>query len=906
MGGDVLLNLEKQLSRLENRFAAKNDIPSATNLALRYWQASQFSQSETDARTLMQRANHTTLTTHRRNPSHVDMYTLAIFIAIEAGHYDSAYEMLEKAMGHKSYLRSNARYRYAIMCFLYTYLGINQGQTRIVKKYWRALTKHIKTAAPSADYTIMQGLLHLAVGEFERAFDYLREAFRNGSSSIFLYEGLYRYYRTTPNTPESGIILAVLIYVANRRVDISDIALYHQNALFTAISANPEAGEHLYNITGHSPLLHKICAHRISNGDLSPQAYSYYKMAEYKQISVDGLAEFIVHGAFVNKASDVSHYTMARFLETADMEPNIAVYVYHLLITTPNMKDLLQSHHSNIMQLAINCMEADLPGKEANSLYHYFWQKSKASGITDEHTSKSEEILSPNLTMFEITVDNNSSLRHIYITEPESRGMALYNLQEHDTSLLVEANSHNLSYSCMGAGQRAITEEKLVVSRMIPGVGAELYQHFFDKGDRRFHLLIYLANHYLKQDDPPQQATAVFEAALAEKAITKPYRMRILAALGRLYYKASNFTRVLECYDEIDEDALDKDFTKQILSIYMQTNETERAIQLLIKKHSHIPGEILLDAVCTLLGKPVDTSYLAEAAYQLLIGGFYTNQLLDLVLAHYKASYSEWVALAQNLDNISCPPLDIRILETALWMAQWDVDGQKAFVRVYNLEDECELLPQFVEFATYELLANSARPEYDTLDILEHWCLDDTTNHLLIWGLANCYLQHNIATYNSDKILALAVDALEKEGVILPVFKESRFIRAPFIEKHQPFLYRGLPGKNYQLHYRIGDAEDFAAVPMQHIKYGLHTAHLPLFYNEEITYYFSEVLATGSIATKAKKIKNTNPFLHDNHTDQFFAINNAIIYEQMFKHEQVESIIDGLVKDAQEVKSKLL
>ena len=920
-----MLNLEKQISSLENRLANKNDIPTATMLALRYWQASRFSPSEAAANTLIQRANHTVLTTHRRNASHVDMYALAIFITIEAGHYDSAAEMLDKAMGYKSFLRTNAPYQYAQMCFLRTYLAIKQGQARYIKKYWRTLADHIQTAAPSVDYTIMQGLLHLAAGEYDEAFNHLRDAFRKGSNSIFLYEGLYRYYRTTPHKPKSGTILAVLIYVAERGVDIADTALRHQDALLSATLSNPEAGEHLYKLSGYLPLLQGICAHRIANNDVSAAAYSYYKKAEHKQIFVDGLYHALVYAAYANNASHISRHALAQFLKTEKMERGLAVYVYHLLITTPDMEDLLLAQHARIVQTTEDCIKAGVSGREANSLYHYYWLKCKASTSMNEV----EEILSRNLTMFEIITAQKSAVRHIYITQPEQRDMEAYNLQdkkaalplstsqtdynfleENQNSLTIEASSSHFSYTCLGAGRRVILDEKLIVKRMIPCVGAELYQHFFDKGDRRFHLLVYLTNHYLNLQNPSDAAIPVLEAVLAEKTIAKTYRMRILVVLGRLYYNASHFAKALECYNEVDQNALDENLTEQTLSIYLQTNEAERAVQLITIKHSNISSEILQNAICTLLSMPIGHAPLAEAAYGLLMNGFYKAQLLDLVLAHFNASYNEWVALAQALceNDVTSISLDKLILETALWMAQWDTDAQKAFVRVCNLGDKTtdEIIVQFIEYATYELFANAARPEYDTLDILEACCLQEPENTLLTWGLASCYLHHNITTVKSEAILSLAIETLESKGILFPIFKESRFARVPYIEKNQPFLHRGLPGKDYRFNYRIDDAPGFIAIPMQYVKYGMYVACIPLFYNEEITYYFSEELATGSVGTKASTVKNTTPFLYNHPSDQFFTINNAIIYEQMFKHDQVEKALGKLVKDVQAVRSKLL
>jgi len=936
-----VLDLTKEISRLEER-------TNATILALRYWQASRFSASEGDARVLMQRANHTALTAHRKSPSNIDLYTLAIFLAIEAGHYDSANEMLDKAMGFRSFLRANAPRQYAELCFLYAYLEINQKRYRSAKKHWRLMTDHIRNIKPCAEYTIMQGLLHLAAEEYGDAYGYLREAFLAGSNSIFLYEGLYRFYCKTPHKPEGTAILAILIYAAGRGVDIAKLALSHQNALFNAIAANPEAGEHLYNISGYPPLLSVICTSRISMGDVSATAYAYYKDAENKQIFVHGLFSAIVHGAYENKATHINHYALSQFLQTAEMNAKLAVYIYHIILTSPHLADLLPQQQARILQLAADCLQAGTTGHEVNSLYYYFWSRCRLLSITGTSVDQAEEILRRELTMFRVSAHENSLVRYVYITEPEKRGMVVCDMQN---EIIIEASGQAISYTCLGAQQRAIFEEELSISRMVPGADAELYQYFFNKGDRRFYLLTFLTNYYLEYETPPDAAIPVFEAMLAERAITKAYRMRILVTLGQLHYNAFSFDQALECYGELDEDALENDFTKQILNVYMQTHEAERAVRLVSKKHSYICGDILLDAICTLLTKPVNHAPLAEAAYKLLLGGYYREQILDLVLDHHQGSYSEWVALARELYNSGflSMRLNMRILETAIWMTCWDADMQQAFVQVYTQSNLCDeqdkkhsqrllpliqdgeaphptpnctkavqgtsferlgtpaelalaaLIDDFIEYATYEILANDLRPEYEVLEILENH--RDT---LLTWGLASCYLRHNITTRKSEEVLADAIDELENAGILFPIFKEAKFARIPYIEKFQPFVYRGLPNKEYNLNYRTNDDMLYTAIPMQYVKYGLYVACLPLFYNEEVTYFFSEEMPTGSIATKTQTIKNTTPFLHDHPTDQFFAINNALVYEQMFKHDQVEKAVAGLVKEVQDIRGRLL
>jgi hypothetical protein len=207
------------------------------------------------------------------------------------------------------------------------------------------------------------------------------------------------------------------------------------------------------------------------------------------------------------------------------------------------------------------------------------------------------------------------------------------------------------------------------------------------------------------------------------------------------------------------------------------------------------------------------------------------------------------------------------------------------------------------------MITANFRPEYDTLAILEKWYLSsDPPDNILALALGQTCLRYNLSTFHSEKIINDAVAIQENNGILLPVYKEHKPAQLPFIEKHQPFLYKGLPGKEVYLYYRIDPDAPFQAKAMEYLRYGLYLTCLPLFFNEEVTYYFSEEMPTGSITTREATHKNTTPYLQkkageDNDADPFFIINNAIILEQMFKHDQVETLITGLVKDITPVRS---
>ena len=889
-----MIDFDMQISHLEERLE-NGRIKTAAILALRYWQASRLCPDPSRARNYIQRAYHAALTTHRRNPSQMYIYTLTIFIAIESGHFDSANELLDQAMGYKAFLRANAPTHFATLNFLYAYLEINQGRNRSARKYWRALTSHGKNA-PTSEYMTMEGLLYLASGQFSDATRFFSDALDRGNNSVFLFMGLYELFNKANNS-ESSAILSVLIYAAKRGVDISGIsgisgiAISHSQALSSAVALSPALGEKLYEKSGYAPILQEICSQRIAAGDLTTAAFALYKEAERNQVFVDGLFYYLVHGAYANNG-DVSPYAIQEYLKTEKPEADIAVFVYHLALTTPQSltHELIQQHKNRILELAKECVENGVTGRAANSLFYFAYQ----NGIYNEAI---EKILEEELTLFEADIPANSDIRHIYFTQPETRGMTMRNVVE-DEPVVIEASSINLTYTCLGSGRRTIYDHGLLLNRRVPGAGVDLYRYFWEKGDRRPHVLIYLAN-------SSEADAEMLESLLQEKSLTRAYRAKLLVMLGRLYYAKQDFPQALKYYEQVSDAAFDADLACQLLQVYMEMGKHDHAIKLLSKWHFVIPKNALYTAICTLCQADYSNcAPLAFAAYRLLVDGLYNQELLELVLSHHSASYSELTELAQVLQSagITSRILDKLIVETAVWLAKWDQCGQRAFVRLFPYE--CDMA--FVEYAKYELLANDQRPEPDTLHILEE-IYYKTHDSILCISLANCYLRHNFSTVNSENILTNAVETLEADGLLLPVFKENRFARIPFVEKMQPLVYRGQPDKEYYLNYSIDHDPTYEKIPMRHLQYGLFIACVPLFYGEEVSYFFSEEMDTGSVATQTETYKNTVPYLHENTTeDQFFAINNAITYEQMFKHEQVEKIVVKLVREEQEVMAKLL
>jgi len=969
---------KQNLSILDERMAARNDVKTAIIFSMRNWQAhymlpgnshTQKSGEATfnDRHQISSRSQHETpqylekaylgaMAAHRQNEPSAWLFSLAIFMAIESRHLDTATSMLDAAMGYRSFLKSNEPFYYNAFSFLKAYLATVENRARAAKKYRKAFLSQLKSAEYSPNYDVMIGQLHMAAAEHTQAYELFARAYGYGCRSMYLYEGLFRSLPAANPAEIGEELLPTLIHAAQNGANISRVTTIHEDAIFAAIMQNPPAGEKLYTLSSHAPLLKPICANRMYNNDFTLSAHKLYTQAIKHQIDLKELSTFVVYSSYANHIEKIDSYPLERFLKNASMEPQLAAYVYHLLLTDPALNYLMQGREDTALQAAAHCLENGITGREVNSLYQYYLTQCISTGTIGGPAQKAEAILQKNLTQFELTTTTET--KYIYIALNEKRGTNEYAIPETTGTkgrIIIDAPNENFSYTCLGAGRRVVIAKPLTIKRMAPLANPELYQYFYDKGDRRFHVLAYLASHYLEADTNAaiqkkvttlplasdtsknsgaispgnKKAIPVFEAILEDKSLQKPYRMKILAALGNLYHQTNNHSKAQECYAQIDMQSLPPEYLQQALKACLQSNEHALAIEIIVQNHKTLPSQTVYEGLHLLLkSTPLQQSsqststkpdnqlanHLSEAAYSLLLSGHHSETLLSTVLTHYQASQAELKALSQALETPD-PRLDAKILSGDLWSHECDTHTQKAFRRLASAKQAQKECEQFIEYCIYVMLTQNQAPEYETINVLEKHYLsqaDNKTpaqqdlNNLLLLALCQTYLHHNISTFRSDKLLKQALSMQEAMGTLLPIFKENKPITHPFLEKYQPFIFQSQPDKDIRLNYRTDETKDFKSTPMQYLAYGLYTAKLPLFYNETVTYYYSEEMPTGSITTHQATHKNTTPFIHDYTKDTFFAINNAIIHEHMFRHQEMEDIIDQLILSPVAVQAQLI
>jgi len=904
----VVKMITQLLNDIESRYERHPTVRLAVGLALRGW-VTYAVADVSEPREYLHRANHTVVSKLRKNESDLRLFWLTIFFAIELEHFDKANELLDNAYSYRSFYKNNQPFNYAVLHFLYAYLEVKQKRAKSARKHLRTI-EGMKEQRP--EYALMRGMVHLVFFEYNEAYECLSLSYEQGCRSVFLFASLFSYYRSAIKIRgRHKLLLQTLHWALNHGANVEDIVYVYQDELHDSFEGQLSVGEQIYQQFPNPGVLKEICLCYMAAGDYSSKAHAYYRDAERRQVLLPNLPHFLVKSAYENGAERIHHYTLTHYLRNTDDDVELKTYVYHLLLTDRSLYSLVPEHINDLIQLALHCLRNNVNSRYANSLYLFFWLNCKEKRVSGTNVGKAERFLQKDLFKFEVT-DPSGKARYLYVNENERRNTVEYIFPEDGSPLIVEAVGSGFRYVCLGENRKEIIDTKLDIERRVSAASPGLYQHFYEKGARGFEILAYLARSYIlaqkKGEEWDWDVSPVLEEIIASPIASQNFVMQINVALGQWYYKQNQLDKALAYYKNTDENALDDIFLEHMLTAYIQQKEWEASAGLIERKNSRISDRILFTAVKS-LATPTQREWhpqIAVAAYGLLQRSRYDKDLLAVTLDCFKGTQAQWLALDRALSTVSVhePQLDKMILQNGVWGHHFDEGTQRIFARMSRI-DSGKYVQDYMYYAIHEIIIGEKAPLPETIAALERAFWDEGDS-LLAYGLCYVYLRNEISTNYSDKVMERAIQAMEAEGWYLPIFKMSKTLTNPYMEKYQPFLYRSLPGKEVWLYYKAEDDDEWRSLPMHYWRFGLYLARLPHFYNERLLYYFSEEMPTGSITTREQEVHNTDLYLDSKKSDPFFIINNAIIYERMFKYDQVEEVITGLVKDVRRVRSELI
>ena len=890
-----------RFERVHNR---KKDAKSAFAMALTYYLGYAVSSS----RDMLHKANFVL-----QKPdfaAELPLVFMRAFIAYEAENFDLLEEIIDQIRPRKSALKSNQPTFYAHLLYFECLLYLTNRKERAASKTMRNLKDYCEDDfVPGSDLLLAN--LNLTFRNYSEAYHYLLQGYKRGERSPLFFVCLARTFSESAPRGEAGeLLLPLIMWSLNTGVYIDAIMMKHQHLAESVLRKAPKIAQTLYLTTPLDWILHIITTSRMINNDLSHEAFYYYKEAQARQLYFPQLHDFLMRAAHKNGIEDISGFSLMEYMKAEQSIPDsILPFIYHLVL-----KGKLAGRHDEMMPIlkpiiihfACECLEKRLYGKYYYSLYKYLLDVHEADGagskINPKYVEAALEVVKNLLFAYDVTVQDKR-VTQILVREQFKKEDAVYKLK--DGHCRINLWSPQVEITCLDDTKRNIFDTTAQKTRLIETADQKLYESLYNQGYTTPESLIYLAYEHINKTDENLSLIAqdIFER-VKHVGICRLFLKMINAALGNFYARSGSFDQAAGYFKDLDVDAINKNYLEQMLLVYINARNYARAGQLIARLGENLSDKIVLDALKKMtphIGTLEHKRGLAVQAAKMLSRGWFDTDLMQITLTYYIAPIGGWVELAKSLSNIGVfePKLHEKILQTAILTHNHTKAAQNVFAQMAKYAVGTQATSDFAMYMCYEVLTNELMPEQVTIHALEQ-VFNHSSNRLLGYALAHIYIRQGKATSElslttcevARKILTKSIAHAYEDGIIFPIFKEikDKELLTAYIEKHSAFMYRTGTGRDIAFFYRIGQG-DFTEVQMTHLAFGLYYCHVVHFYGEEIEYYFLEKRKMGSVKTKAHTILNNQAHMLENDSDLYYTINNAIVYEQMFKYDQVEEIV---------------
>lgn len=910
----------KKILFFEKIYNSKKSTKNCLAMALRYYLGYVVSRQKD----FLHKANF--VLTSQSFSSDINTVFMQAHIASELGNLDMVEDLTDKLKPYRNAMRSGDSAMFARYIYFNCIVAIGKEKERAANKHYRALEAYCSEHRPACG-PVLLAAANYHFKEYGDALDYLHRAYKNGDRSPFFYACLgLCLEKTVPKSSRAELLLPFIRWGITSGYHLNAIVDRNKQHSEDILRRNPVDAENLYRVHPMDWILHIVCTRRMINNDLSESAFYFYKDAETRQLHFPQLYDFLLRAAYKNGIEDISRYSLAQYLKMgegfagnySEIPAEILPFAYHLLLKASkdgqNEESLARSK-PDMLRFASYALENRLYGRYYYSLYRYLLELHiSGDKILGKAVESAEDIIKNLMFTYEISFDN-INIKKVLIQEEHRRSEALRDVR--GNKLRANLCEGNFKITCFDETMRNIIECRPKIQKLVENVDIRLLEYFFSKGQADTEIIVALASHYMNTaySEMSQNAVSVYEKTASSDHIAVSFKMQVRVALGNYYGAHKAFDRAMEYYKDIDESKIDPKYLEQILYTYIQTGEIDRAAHLIAHRGEHILDKNLFHAIKRISIGHKETKWaksLAWLGYEQLTRGWYDKGLLDMVLEHHTAGLNDWTALAKSLSAIGVVEVALytKILTRSIEICNPGKDIQVIFVKMEEAEPGADILTDFALYLTYEIIINGLVPEYGSIYAMERM-FSKYRDNFIAYGLAHVYIQNSIATAKSGEILRLAVDAAMKDNILWPIFKDikDKQLILPYIEENAPFSYRARnvsEGIVLSFHYRVDNLGEFVSVPMKYLRFGLYICHVPHFYGEELEYYFQEAIETGSVTTTPAKIFNNRPHILENTDDLYYIINSALIYEQMFKYDNVEEIVTGRLAEKPSARAKIM
>lgn len=856
-----------------------------------------------------------------KNSTDFDIIFALLFFSIKIGNKERIDYFLRIISKHKKYIKNNDEKLYLFYLYLKGLIKSIEGSSRGVNKYIKII-QSFKDKLEIIEINFYITSLKLENNSLDRdSIDYMSNQYNNSLWGNILLYNVFEKSSKFINL-DKKLFKKYIKWAVHNELDIyKSILMYKDSILFEY--KEYDFNKKFYKKYNYDFILYRICDVYLNKNKFNDKSYFFYKEAINRQLNLNGLNYGYIMSCFKNNIEEIEFYNIKEFLRKKNKDFEVIAFIYHVIINNEKYRDLVVLYKDKIMQYGLYFLEKKLIGKYYYNIYRYMLDFVPEN--SDEE-KKIMEILYDNIFTYEIDIDNKN-IKYIIIKDQEINELKFYEIENEKT--IIKAISSNFYYYVFSSEKKEVLNINLKVKKIINNINPNIILRFYKRGFSNKFILINVAKYYLTKKEIDKNNIEVLEYLIKDKDISFNFKMKVLQIIGNTYFYNKDYKKAILYYSKVPEDQLNNKFVKNILLSYLKNMDYERSIEIIRNKINVIEQDILfysLKSICN-IKKEINNNDIYETdkiilkkevknynknivhfMYELILKYNIDSDFIDIIIENYNGGLEKWIKLRKLLKDkgIKRKQIDERILELTIYTHNLNSNSEEIFIEIYKEDINNPIIEQFLNYCMYESFYSDYKFKNDFISIMEH-LFKETNSKIIGYSLAHIYLKGNYIISEKENIFQTIIKNMEKDNINFKIFENNKekFKNSSYLYKNKPFIYNSALDKEVYLFYREVNEENFNSIKMRYFKFGIYIATLPIFYRENIEYYFMENTITGSISTRKEFITNNENRVF-NIDDEYFKINNAIIHSYDGRYDLAHNLIKEVILKDYNLKGKIL
>lgn len=832
------------------------------------------------------------------NKTDLDMILLICFFSLEQKNKEEAEKYINIISKYKKYLKNNEPIKYSFYIYLIALQKYNKNKN--ISKYIKILQSYNKDNFKEISLMIIDLKFRNESLERDDIFEISINEKTYFLTNLLIYKLLEKSSKFF--NIDKNLFKNYIKWGYNNKLNIENSVNKYKNYLNFEVDED-SFNKRFYEFYKNDIILKTICETYLQQNKFSEISFFFYKEAIKKQIDLENLAFYYIKGCYKFKVEEIGLYPIKQFLNNLNIDFEIVPFVYHIILTNKKYSELIKENHIKILQFGNYFLEKKCVGRYYFTIYKYMLDNLENN---PELENRILEIIYPIYYKYEIEFFNEKA-KWIYIKNNEITTIKKYEIK--DKKCYINAISNNFSYYIFDDQEKEILSCNLNIKKIIQDNSTKLVLKFYTKNLKDKFTLINLGTYFININKVPNKALDILIKILEIDDLSNIFRMKLLQIIGNIYFESEDYNNANIYYKKVSEKYINNKDINNILLTYVNCLENEKAIDI-IKKKAHLLNE---DILYTSLRKISENEQfdkeIAPFVYEMLMKSKIDNLFIDIVLNHYKGCLNEWIQLRNVLQNVEVlrKKVDEYILKETIYTHNLNSESEKVFISIFKDDVNNSIIKDFLNYCIYEAIFSEYKFLNETIEAMEQLFIEYKYEDVG-YGLAHIYLKQDFDIEEKSIIFDEIIFNLEKLNINFNIFEENKdkLKKYAYILKNTPFIYNSLPNKDIYLFYKELNEESYKSVKMKYFKFGIYICTLPIFFGEEIEYYFTENMDTGSVSTKKyTKINNYNQIFEDIE-DEYFKINNGIIYSYEGKYHLTHELIENTILRNYNLKGNIL